>query len=157
MTSVDLSAALRAAAAHFDHHSELVDDAAAVSVNVHGLLRVQVYRHESHLAAFAAWVPTLGDAKPVRVHLHADGETVSLELDGVLVDGLPVEIVCLPDRDELDLLAANTPMVDGATFRVGLLLRLTADKRTCESPGDQEHDHAMCEDAVADAATEARA
>lgn len=28
----------------------------------------------------------------------------------------------------------------------------TTDTRTCAFPGDQEHDHAMCQDAVADAA-----
>lgn len=154
----DLSARLRAAADHFDHHPHLAEDNCDVSVARH--LRVQVYRDSAHLAAFAAWAPTFLNPPPmVTVNIHPDGETVSLTMRGRLVDGTPVEVVCLPDEHEVDLLAANTPIVKGATFDVDLLLRLTsapaAEERTCAFPGDQEHDHRVCEDVVADEAAAA--
>lgn len=149
-TTIDYPALLRSAADHMERFPNLAANTAAFSVWNTGL-RVQVYpvTGGTHLSVFAEWIPALSETQPITVNHHGDGKTVALRMTGKLGDGTPVDLACLPDEFELDLLAAQTPMGDGDSFPVELLLRLT-DTRTCESPGDQEHDHAMCEDAVAE-------
>lgn len=126
---MDIAANLRAAASHIEQHPHLADNAPSLIVQSGRKLRVQVYPHragDTHLSALAEWATTLTDPRPVRVHHHANSDVVDLTLIGATADGLPVEIVALPDPDELDLLAANTPMDEGALIPVELLLRLTS-------------------------------
>jgi hypothetical protein len=191
---------LRAVADHFDRYPHLEVNSARVDVT--SGLRVQVHGSRdgvTHLSALAAWVPTLTSCHPIDMDYHSDGETVTLALNARLVDGTRVNLVCLPDAVELDLLAANTRMDDTATIPVDLLVRLVDHERAEQLPalarstdlrcarheqhrshywtpdvhadGDRrwfrcdgdadafaglpnvgEHDHAMCEDAVVDAA-----
>lgn len=120
--TIDIIAALRSATDHLEKYKQqLVENATAVTVATS--FRVQVYpvRGRTHLSVFADWVPTLTDPQPIIV--TAPGH---FELRGLLADGTPVEVVCLPDDDELDLLAANTRIDKGDRFPVELLLRLTS-------------------------------
>lgn len=109
------------------------------------------------LYALAAWARTLVDVDNVRLRT-SDGH---LGLVGRLADGTPIDVHTVLLADEIDLLRANTTFEVGATFPVELLFRLTSaadaednadrpDTRTCWMPGDQEHDHAMCQDVIAD-------
>lgn len=81
---------------------------------------------DDKLGVLADWSRTLTNCTTVTVKsIDSDG-TPHLRVDGELVDGSPITVFCLPGEHQVDLLAANTPIVKGATFDVDLLLRLTS-------------------------------
>lgn len=78
----------------------------------------------SKLEVFAAWVRSLSNVTLVRVGSET-AAGVQLTAHGDLADGTRASVTCVVSSGvESDLLAANTPVCEGATFPSGLLLRL---------------------------------
>lgn len=163
--TTDIRGQLAALINHLNEHEHLAVTLNGVNSTIPDLA-VQPYpfgrASNDRLPVLSDWARTLIGCTEVKVESVDEAGRVHLILRGQLVDGTPAEVWCLPRPAELDLLAAHTRLTDDATFSVELLLRLVDapaadDKRTCAFPGDQEHDHAMCEDVVADEATAERA
>lgn len=123
---------LAALLGHLNSHPHLADTFGGANHTRHKL-GIQVFpyhRDGDHLGAYAAWARTLTDLAPVVVRSVYKGQ-LHLDLYGKLADGTPVEVYCLPDEHESDLLAVQTPVHEKATFPVELLLRLV-DHTTAE-------------------------
>jgi len=115
---------------HLNRHPHL-DDTFTGASDTRNKLRLQVYPFhaplsDEYLTSFAAWARTLTNLQPIRIHIGAfPAAQVHLALCGLLADGNPIEVVCLPSGTETDLLAANLPLVKGAEVAVETLYRLT--------------------------------
>jgi phosphoribosylcarboxyaminoimidazole (NCAIR) mutase len=126
--TVELSSALRAAAAHFDVHPELVDTALNVEAVREEGIRVHAHGDTARrLPVLAAWIRTLGDVKHVEVRGVIDEPFPKRHLYAIghLPDGVPIRVVVIVHGAEVALLAANTRIDADATFGADLVLRLT--------------------------------
>lgn len=126
MVDHDARPALAALLAHLNAHPGLVST--LTGINTWRELSIQPYPVNRggatrKLDVFADWVRTLCDAVVIKVHRHTDN-TLELGAQGLLVDGTPVNVVCLPTEHEGDLLAANTRLNEGDVLPAELLLRL---------------------------------
>jgi len=129
MTTYDPRAHLAALLGHLNAHPHL-NDVYSTQTNEDG---IRVHACSSgpawsspQLPALAAWARTLSDATTVLVAAVSDEpDYTHLHLDGHIADSIPAKVVVVLERDESDLLAANTVVEVDARIPVELLLRLT--------------------------------
>lgn len=114
---------------HLNRHRHLAETAATASAsqdNAH----VHVWTRDAKLPLLAAWERTLRGVEHIRID-SVDDDTDNLAVAALTMTGqtaalTTTTVTVVLDRDEADLVAANTPLVEDATFPVELLHQLTS-------------------------------
>lgn len=123
---------LAALLGHLNRHPHL-DDGAIIRADIHESHGIEVHASSTNqtLGLLAQWVRTLTGVEQILIeaitdrHTPVDGTYTHVAVKGQLANGSPIRVRVLLDDNEVDLLAANTPVEQGATFPVDLLHQLT--------------------------------